>query len=136
FTINSDGTGERQLTDNEFTDWGPKWSADHSYIAFHSDRDGYDAIYIMSMLCDNQVYRISPEGWYARYPSFSPDGTEVAFEMYMGDDNWDIHVVSLIDGSLHRITNSPAIDGGAAYSPDGTQLAYHSTMSGYYDIYV
>jgi Tol biopolymer transport system component len=136
FTINSDGTGERQLTDNEYTDWGPLWSHDHSYIAFHSDRDGYDAIYVMSMLCDDQSYRVTPEGRYARYPSFSPDGTQIAFEMYMGNDNWDIHILSLLDGSIRQVTFNEQIDGGASFSPDGTQLAYHSTQNGYYDIYL
>ena len=136
FTINSDGTGERQLTYNEATDWGPMWSPDHSYIAFHSDRDGYYAIYVMSAHCNNAAIRVSPEGRYARYPSFSPDGMQIAFEMYMGDDNWDIHVLSLVDGSINRITFNDAIDGGASFSPDGTQIAYHSTQKGDYDIYV
>lgn len=136
FVISSDGTGERQLTDNDYTDWGPMWSPDHHNIAFHSDREGYDAIYVMSMNCGHHTMRVSPEGRWARYPSFSPDGTQIAFEMYMGGDNWDIHVLSLIDGSIRRITFNEQIDGGAAFSPDGTKIAYHSTQSGYYDIYV
>ncbi len=136
FMINSDGTGEVQLTDNNYTDWGPMWSPEKYNIAFHSDREGYDAIYIMSAGCYGQAIRISPEGRYARYPSFSADGAYVAFEMYMGDENWDIHVKSLIDGSIRQITFNNEIDGGASFSPDGTQIAYHSTQSGYYDIYV
>lgn len=136
FMINSDGTGERQLTDNDYTDWGPMWSPDKHYVAFHSDRDGYDAIYVMSVGCSGQSFRVTPEGRYARYPSFSPDGASIAFEMYMGDDNWDIHVLSLLDGSIHQITFNNETDGGASFSPDGTQIAYHSTQSGYYDIYV
>lgn len=136
FMINSDGSGEVQLTDNEFTDWGPMWSPDRHYVAFHSDREGYDAIYLMNAGCSGDAFRITPEGQYARYPSFSPDGMFVAFEMYMGNDNWDIHVVSLYDGSIHRMTYNEAIDGGASFSPDGTKLAFHSTRSGYYDIYV
>ncbi|MEM9950847.1 MAG: hypothetical protein AAF846_04555 [Chloroflexota bacterium] len=136
FTINSDGTGERQLTSNEATDWGPMFSSDQSYIAFHSDRDGYDAIYVMSSHCNNYATRVSPEGRYARYPSFSPDGTQIAFEMYMGDNIWNIHILSLIDGSIQQVTFNAAIDGGASFSPDGTKLAYQSTQNGFYDLYV
>ena len=137
FIINNDGTNERQLTNNEFTDWGPLFSPGKDYIAFHSNREGYDAIYLMNMGCHhNSTYRVTPEGQYARYPSFSPDGTQLAFEMYMGDNNWDIFIMSLVDGSMQRVTFDAAIDGGASFSPDGTKLAYHSTQNGYYDIYV
>ncbi|MGJ3238112.1 MAG: hypothetical protein ACFE0Q_05345 [Anaerolineae bacterium] len=136
FMINSDGTGERQLTDNNFTDWGPTFAPDQSYIGFHSDREGYDAIYLMSSHCYSGAYRVTPEGRYARYPSFSPDGTLMAFEMHMGDDNWDIHVMSLLDGSIRRMTFNEQVDGGASFSPDGTHIAYHSTQNGYYDIYM
>jgi TolB protein len=137
YSIEADGTSERQLTNNEFEDWAAVWTPDKQQIVFHSNRDGYYAIYSMNR-DGSDVRRISPEGRHAQFPSVSPDGRYVAFEMYMGfDDEWDIFVMSLNGcNRISQVTFAAGHDGGPAFSPDGSQLAYHSTQEGYYDIYV
>jgi Tol biopolymer transport system component len=137
YTVEADGSGEVQLTNNDYEDWAAVWTPDKSQILFHSNRDGYFAIYTMNR-DGSDVHRISPEGRHAQFPSVSPDGRSVAFEMYMGvGDEWDIFIMSLNGcGRMSQATFSAGHEGGAAFSPDGTQLAYHSTENGYYDIYV
>ncbi|HET7294617.1 MAG TPA: protein kinase [Vicinamibacteria bacterium] len=44
FVVRMDGTGYRQLTDDEFRNRGPDWSPDGQRIAFYTDRSGrYEA---------------------------------------------------------------------------------------------
>lgn len=142
-TMDADGRNEQVLTSNEYDDWAPVWTPDKSQIVFHSDRDGFDGIYIMNRDGSN-AQLVSPYGQYARFPSVSPDGQLIAFEMFMGtvngEDNWDIFVKAIHCGATQQITFSPYHEGGAAWSPDGTQLGYHSnataTVELGYDIYV
>lgn len=140
FTMDADGTNERQLTNNEYEDWAAVWTPDKSQIVFHSDRAGYYGIYIMDRDGSN-VSLISPESHHAQFPSVSPDGQYIAFEMWMGEgNNWDIFVKAIHCGALEQITFGPGHEGGAAWSPDGTQIGYHSTQAAQaelgYDIYV
>jgi Tol biopolymer transport system component len=52
YVVNADGSGLRQLTDND--DAGPVWSPDGRSIAFMSGRDGNAEIYVMDADGDNQ----------------------------------------------------------------------------------
>jgi dipeptidyl aminopeptidase/acylaminoacyl peptidase len=46
YRINADGSGLTKLTETE-QEFHPTWSADGKYIAFESNRDGNDEIYVM-----------------------------------------------------------------------------------------
>jgi Tol biopolymer transport system component len=47
FVVNADGSGLRNLTDNDGANDDPVWSPDGRAIAFTSDRDGNVEIYVM-----------------------------------------------------------------------------------------
>ena len=59
------------------------------------------------------------------WPSFSPDGTQVAFA-WDGEnqDNFDIYVKPIGAGPLARLTHDLAADTAPAWSPDGTSIAF------------
>ncbi len=65
------------------------------------------------------------------FPSFSPDGTQVAFN-WTGetqdnvDINVDVYVMMLGGATALRLTSDPAADWGPAWSPDGRQIAFVS----------
>ena len=59
------------------------------------------------------------------YPSFSPDGRQVAFTWNGPNrDNWDIYVKLIGETGALRVTSDPADDVCPAWSPDGKWIAF------------
>ena len=58
-------------------------------------------------------------------PTFSPDGTQVAFS-WNGEreDNYDIYVKTVGSSDVRRLTTDPAADTLPIWSPDGQQIAF------------
>ncbi|MFC2158769.1 hypothetical protein ACFLT9_13115 [Acidobacteriota bacterium] len=67
----------------------------------------------------------------ARFPSLSPDGTQIAFS-YMGD----LWIVSVKGGKASKLTDHLAYDRNPIWSPDGQLLAFTSNRQGNKDVYV
>jgi Tol biopolymer transport system component/C-terminal processing protease CtpA/Prc len=65
-----------------------------------------------------------------RYPSLSPDGSQVAFT-YKGD----IYVAPVTGGTARQLTMHEARDYMPVWSPDGKQIAFASDRFGNFDIY-
>ena len=60
-----------------------------------------------------------------QWPTFSPDGDQVAFE-WDGEngDNADIYITMVGSSELRRLTTNPGGDHAPSWSPDGRQIAY------------
>src|SRR5918997_521268 len=79
FTMNRDGTGLEQLTENAALDFDPEWSPDGKRIAFHSDRHLFSNIFVMDADGTEQT-QVTKGRSFDRNPTFSPDGNRVAFD--------------------------------------------------------
>jgi Tol biopolymer transport system component len=69
-----------------------------------------------------------------RQPTYSPDGSWVAFSSNRGGsiDVWAVHRTT---GAVKRLTDHPAIDWDVAYSPDGRRLLWCSDRTGTSEIW-
>jgi Tol biopolymer transport system component/imidazolonepropionase-like amidohydrolase len=61
----------------------------------------------------------------ARQPSWSPDGTRIAFQAYW-TSTWQIWTVKADGTDLRPVTSSPYDDREPAWSPDGRRIAFSS----------
>ncbi len=111
---------------------GSQASPDGKWISFLSDRDGWDHLYVMPASGGNavQITRGPFEAW---RPSWSPDGTRIAFDANEGPNPGSRHVFVAEVGSdparakVTKVTSRRGTDTAAQWSPDGTKLVYQHT---------
>jgi Tol biopolymer transport system component len=140
-----DGNGDHltRLTstggENEFQ---PAFSPDGTRIAFTSNRDGDNDIYVMDADGTNQV-RLTDNATRDARPAFSPDGRRIAFTSNRDRDD-EIYVMDATDDDgdgngdhLTKITDNAGVaDTHANFSPDGELIAFTTRRDGNDEIYV
>ena len=103
-------------------------------IAFVSDRDGRNEVYVMNADGSGQT-RLTTTG--GDGPSFSADGALIAYR----DNSTNGITVMNADGSGRRqVTDHPAgeniVDDEPAFAPSGAEIVFVSTRGGERDLYV
>lgn len=131
-----DRAGVRQLTDGPGNDMKPAWSPDGRRVAFFSDRDGKEDIYVVDADGRN-LRRLTTDPADDREPAWSPDGRRIAFasEREGALNVWTMNA----DGTAQRRLTNYRIGKAAipAWSPDGRSIAFVSVRSdGKGDIWV
>ncbi|MEK7433404.1 MAG: DUF5050 domain-containing protein [Cyanobacteriota bacterium] len=127
YLINSDGSGEKQLT-TEAQNSDASWSPDGSKIAFHSTRNGLSQeVFIMNADGSNQTQlTTTPSGKWSGRPSWSPDGSKIAFSTNK-DGEISIYTINIDKSKLSKIVGNDAWS--PTFSPDGSKIAYYSAVS-------
>lgn len=149
WVMNGDGSGQTQLTEDRTDDSEPEFSPDGSRIAFQSFRaitppdPPSPEVFIMDADGTNErQITISPRpatppagpnnALGNADPSFSPDGTRIAFASRRDASNNEIYTMNA-DGSgpAKRLTEDTFPGGGfvdvqPVFSPDGTRIAFRS----------
>ena len=120
YVANADGTGAMRLTDGNGTlHAAPAWSPDGTQIAFESNRHQPPTTGTRTSLAQYEIYVMNQDGSNmrrltssqpleaVRYPTWSPDGKQIAFEFHT-------YATELISGfSTIKVMNA---DGSNLYS--------------------
>jgi Tol biopolymer transport system component len=115
FTVRSDGTGLRRLTDNHLSDRQPSWSPDGRRLTFASARTGLFQIY--SMRADgSRQRRLSNQSEDCESPAWSPNGRWIVFSCQLG--YWKL-VRMRADGSSERrlLPGYPRTESSPTWTP-------------------
>jgi len=94
-------------------------------IAFHSDRDGNDEIYIMNTDGSNQT-RLTDNPERDKRPSLSPDGSKIVYISEIGG-LWDLFTMNSDGTNNQRLTNTNSAPWtllDPSWSPDGQKIVF------------
>jgi TolB protein len=137
--INADGTGETLLTRTFFVSEGqPAWSPDATRLLYRrtpqnplvQNADTWVLDIAASAKDPAQpvtqpvLLRTGDE----RYPSYSPDGTQIAFrgdlDLVEPSGDEELYVMNADGSDQRRLTLLPRRSGGVSWSPEGEKIAF------------
>ncbi|HNF27467.1 MAG TPA: hypothetical protein PKV80_23555, partial [Leptospiraceae bacterium] len=132
YTMGSDGSSLKRITNSTYGDSFPVWSPDGSKIVFvRLSSDSTSNIYLMNA-DGSGVVQVTKGTGYDSSPVWSPDGTKIAFQRKTSSSSSGSVIYTILtDGTSETsITGSTSTTAaGPKWSPDGSKLAYTSTTS-------
>lgn len=117
WTINRDGSEQRQLTNSVFVDFSPRVAPDGCCIYFASSRSGANQVWRMNVDGSDQTQLTKNEGGYPRF--VSPDGQWIYYESGLHQTLWKIATEG---GAEIRVSEQKLY--APAFSTDGNFVAY------------
>ncbi|MBV9925744.1 MAG: PD40 domain-containing protein [Acidobacteria bacterium] len=150
--MNTDGTGGKSIASMRglASDVDPAWSPDGTRLAYVGTEDvsGGPGVSLRSFLfvinADGTGKTKLADAMFATPtgpttsvggPSWSPDGTRIAYGSNRGSTNVEIYTVGSSGGAPVRLTDNAARDYLPSWSPDGRKIAFTSDRDGNSEIY-
>ena len=126
----ADPSGENrvQLTDYGMGDyWKIAVSPDGTKILFSSEGEGFSTSQIWMVDADgeNLVNLTADPDRFHEYPTWSPDGSQIAYHTYPDGGQGEIFVMNEDGTGKTNITNTPGGEWWPDWSPDGSTIAFH-----------
>jgi TolB protein len=134
FTMWSDGSNQRKITNGEEGDYDASWSPDGSRIAF-APIVGDQEIFIMNSDGSNPVNISNSPTSADNRPFWSPNGDKIAFSSDR-TGNWEIYIMNIDGSEQYNLTVNGAAEYYCSWNPAGDRLAFHSNRGNNWDIYL
>lgn len=148
YAMHANGAGAQNLTpQTPALESMAAWSPDGQFIAFVSDREGNDEIYLALASApgdEAQQINLTKSPAIDRAPAWAPDGRTLVFSSYRGN-SWGIYALELVLD--HSASGDPLVIGPLrrsynlryethpAWSPDGQYIIYTSDRGYFWQIY-
>jgi len=145
FTVAAAGGARTPVTEDAPLDWSPVWSPDGRFIHFSSERGGAMSLWRIPVDPATGQPRGSPEAVvagvqaFAALPSFSRDGTRLAFRSRVGSINpvaIPFDPVTLRAGAPFLLDTQNNIRIPSSMSGDGKEIVYYSIGDLQEDVFV
>lgn len=139
----SDAEQPRNVTNSPAAiDDDPDWAPDGQRLAFTS----HDASDDPGNSTSAEIYTLDPDGTGApepltdnseeeRGPTWSPDGTRIAFACRRGGPDFEICTMNADGNDQAQLTNNAAPDLTPTWSPDGSEIAFHRPVAGRFQLF-
>ena len=131
YSMNSDGSNHRRLTNNEVTEDAGKWSPNGQKIVYHRFEGSTPHIWLMNADGTGQTQLTGNTTADAR-PSWRPDGQKILFSRCNASGVCDLYTMNP-DGTGQTVfpllTTANDEDTGS-YSPDGTKVTFVCSTGG------
>lgn len=97
FLIRSDGSEERQLTDNNYVNWAPYWHPSGKFIAYTTSKHGHHMYQIYLIDVETmEEWRVTQTNTFEGLPSFSIDGSQITWTSKRGDQTPQVFVADFV----------------------------------------
>ena len=131
WAMRADGTELRELraagTDGWEQQGHAEWSRDGSQLAMFGGSRSNPQIFITTK-DGRDPKQITKRGGVSLDPSWSPDGSQIAFvgcpNAVCFEDDYEIYVMPSTGGDARRLTSDRLRDHDPYFSPDGTRIAW------------
>lgn len=126
YRMNSDGSSQTRITNNEVVDIFGKFSPDGQKIAFQRRETPSDPFQIWISNADgSNPVRLTNGPQADRYPDWRPDGKKIIFSRCdTGTGTCDPFVVNPDGTGVTALFSSPLDEDRAIYTPDGAKLIF------------
>ncbi len=141
YKVRTSGADLTNLSNNPANDAQPTWVSDTGLfssagdrIAFATDRDGNQEIYMMTSDGADPA-NISNSGGEDFYPRATRSGARIVF-VSTRDGSQDVFVMNANGSDQGNLSNNPAQDAYPYWSPNAEWITFASNRSGAFDIFI
>ena len=126
YSMDIDGQHQRRLINSAYNDRRPTWNPYGNMILFESDRNGVSDLFTYDLDTKELKKVPIPLKGNKTYGQFAPNGKELIFNYKVGDNNFNIYMISLSGKRLKTIVNNAYANMYPRFSPSGDAILYFS----------